>query len=207
VVLRVISHHIPIPGPKEPTILAAGRLARREFGLGRVGHRDLLQQRVQLVPLHGGVPARQFSICRQNYALVPIAARRSCRRRRGGVARVLSQPARAAGMGRERPLPDLPRNRGSRVPQGPGDRLDARNPTGGWRRSPLLRGGIDHLAFEVDGRDEVDDAHARCLSGGARIHFPPEEDRDVEDYYAVFAFDPDGIRVEVFCWSRADTTR
>jgi len=63
--------------------------------------------------------------------------------------------------------------------------------------------GIEHLAFEVDRRDEVDDAHARCLSAGVNIHFPPEEDRDVDNYYALFVFDPDGIRVEVFCWSRA----
>jgi catechol 2,3-dioxygenase-like lactoylglutathione lyase family enzyme len=62
--------------------------------------------------------------------------------------------------------------------------------------------GIEHLAFEVERRSEVDDAHARCLSSGAKIHFPPEEDRDVPGYYALFAFDPDGIRVEVFCWPR-----
>jgi catechol 2,3-dioxygenase-like lactoylglutathione lyase family enzyme len=62
--------------------------------------------------------------------------------------------------------------------------------------------GIEHLAFEVDGRDEVDEAHTRCLSRGGRVHFPPEEDRDVPGYYAFFAFDPDGIRVEVFCWPR-----
>jgi catechol 2,3-dioxygenase-like lactoylglutathione lyase family enzyme len=67
--------------------------------------------------------------------------------------------------------------------------------------------GIEHLAFEVDRRDEVDEAHERCLSGGAKIHFPPEEDRDVENYYGFVAFDPDGIRVEVFCWPRADTAR
>jgi catechol 2,3-dioxygenase-like lactoylglutathione lyase family enzyme len=38
--------------------------------------------------------------------------------------------------------------------------------------------GIEHLAFEVDERDEVDAAYERCLARGARIHFPPEEDRD-----------------------------
>jgi catechol 2,3-dioxygenase-like lactoylglutathione lyase family enzyme len=65
--------------------------------------------------------------------------------------------------------------------------------------------GIEHLAFEVERRDEVDGAYARCVSAGAKIHFHPEEDRDVEGYYAFFAFDPDGIRVEVFCWPRADT--
>jgi predicted lactoylglutathione lyase len=66
--------------------------------------------------------------------------------------------------------------------------------------------GIERLAFEVDRRDEVDDAYVRCLKRGAKIHFPPEEDRDVEGYYAFFAFDPDGFRVEVFWWPRADRT-
>ena len=65
--------------------------------------------------------------------------------------------------------------------------------------------GIEHLAFEVEGRDEVDEAHARCLASGAKVHFPPEEDRDEPGYYAFFVFDPDGIRVEVFCWSRDET--
>jgi catechol 2,3-dioxygenase-like lactoylglutathione lyase family enzyme len=63
--------------------------------------------------------------------------------------------------------------------------------------------GIEHLAFEVDSRDEVDAAHKRCVADGARIHFPPEEDRDVDGYYAFFAFDPDGMRMEVFAWPRA----
>jgi catechol 2,3-dioxygenase-like lactoylglutathione lyase family enzyme len=62
--------------------------------------------------------------------------------------------------------------------------------------------GIEHLAFEVDDRDEVDAAHSRCLAGEANIHFPPEDDRDVENYYALFVFDPDGLRVEVFSWER-----
>src|SRR3954463_5303503 len=57
--------------------------------------------------------------------------------------------------------------------------------------------GIEHLAFEVDERDEVDAAYSRCLAQEATIHFPPEEDRDIEGYYAFFVFDPDGIRVEV----------
>jgi catechol 2,3-dioxygenase-like lactoylglutathione lyase family enzyme len=59
--------------------------------------------------------------------------------------------------------------------------------------------GIEHLAFEVERRDEVDAAYERCLRAGATVHFPPEEDSDLDDYYALFVFDPDGIRVEVFC--------
>jgi catechol 2,3-dioxygenase-like lactoylglutathione lyase family enzyme len=58
--------------------------------------------------------------------------------------------------------------------------------------------GIEHVAFEVETREEVDEAHARCSALGASIHFPPEDDDDLEDYYSFFAFDPDGIRVEVF---------
>jgi glyoxylase I family protein len=62
--------------------------------------------------------------------------------------------------------------------------------------------GIEHLAFEVDQPDEVDAAYERCLARAAHIHFPPEQDRDLEGYYAFFVFDPDEIRIEVFCWPR-----
>ena len=41
----------------------------------------------------------------------------------------------------------------------------------------------------------------RAVSGGATIHYPPEEDRDEPGYHAFFVFDPDGFRIEVFCWS------
>lgn len=58
---------------------------------------------------------------------------------------------------------------------------------------------IEHVAFYVDTRAEVDDAYRRCLAMGANLHFPPEQDRDLEDYYELFVFDPDGIRVEVGC--------
>lgn len=59
--------------------------------------------------------------------------------------------------------------------------------------------GIEHIAFFVDTREEVEDAYRRCLAMGANVHYPPELDRDIEDYYALFVFDPDGIRVEVAC--------
>jgi catechol 2,3-dioxygenase-like lactoylglutathione lyase family enzyme len=75
--------------------------------------------------------------------------------------------------------------------------------------------GLEHLAFQVDTREEVDAAYQRCISAGGAIESPPEEhyvafededyyaffafDPDHEDYYAFFAFDPDEIRVEVVC--------
>lgn len=55
----------------------------------------------------------------------------------------------------------------------------------------------------MDEREEVDQAYERCVATGARIHFPPELDRDVADYHAFFAFDADGIRVEIFAWDEA----
>jgi glyoxylase I family protein len=59
--------------------------------------------------------------------------------------------------------------------------------------------GLEHLAFDADTREEVDAAYQRCLDIDARIHFPPEEDRDMEGYYELFVFDPDGLRIEVAC--------
>lgn len=62
--------------------------------------------------------------------------------------------------------------------------------------------GIEHLAFEVDRADEVDAAHERCVDAGGEIQSAPAQHYvdDGEDYYAFFAFDPDGIRIEVFAW-------
>jgi len=62
--------------------------------------------------------------------------------------------------------------------------------------------GLEHLAFEVDVHAEVDEAYGRCVAAGATIQSPPSHHyvEDGEDYYAFFAFDPDGIRIEVFSW-------
>jgi catechol 2,3-dioxygenase-like lactoylglutathione lyase family enzyme len=62
--------------------------------------------------------------------------------------------------------------------------------------------GIEHLAVFVDSREEVDEAYERCIQMGANVHHPPEEDNDEPGYWALFVFDPDGIRVEVAHWPR-----
>ena len=59
--------------------------------------------------------------------------------------------------------------------------------------------GLEHLAFYVDTREEVDSAYQRCLAAGAQVHFPPEEDHDLDGYYEMFVFDPDGHRIEIAC--------
>jgi catechol 2,3-dioxygenase-like lactoylglutathione lyase family enzyme len=70
-------------------------------------------------------------------------------------------------------------------------------PADGGRHS-YYRVGLEHLAFEVDRREQVDEAHERAVALGAEVHFPPEVDADLDDYYSFFVFDPDGLRVEVF---------
>jgi catechol 2,3-dioxygenase-like lactoylglutathione lyase family enzyme len=60
--------------------------------------------------------------------------------------------------------------------------------------------GLEHLAFQVDTRREVDESHERCIAANGRIESPPQEHYvgdEREDYYAFFAFDPDGFRIEV----------
>lgn len=59
--------------------------------------------------------------------------------------------------------------------------------------------GLEHLAFYVDTRAEVDAAYERCREIGARVQFPPEEDKDIEGFYEMFVFDPDGHRIEIAC--------
>ena len=60
--------------------------------------------------------------------------------------------------------------------------------------------GVEHIGISVDSREEVDGVYERAVEIGAQIHFPVEEDRDIPGYWAVFVFDPDGFRLEVFCW-------
>jgi catechol 2,3-dioxygenase-like lactoylglutathione lyase family enzyme len=63
--------------------------------------------------------------------------------------------------------------------------------------------GIEHFAVFVDSREEVDATYQRCLDIGANVHHPPEADNDEPGYWAMFVFDPDGIRLEVAHWPGA----
>ena len=60
--------------------------------------------------------------------------------------------------------------------------------------------GIEHIAISVESREDVDATYERCKELGVKVHFPPEEDRDEPGYWALFFFDPDGFRIEVFHW-------
>ncbi|HEY7018300.1 MAG TPA: VOC family protein [Gaiellaceae bacterium] len=59
------------------------------------------------------------------------------------------------------------------------------------------RVGLHHLAFEAPSRAAVNERADWLRSQGAEIESGPEEYWYVPGYYAVFFFDPDGIKLEI----------
>jgi catechol 2,3-dioxygenase-like lactoylglutathione lyase family enzyme len=57
--------------------------------------------------------------------------------------------------------------------------------------------GLHHLAFEVPSRAMVDERAAWLVSQGAEIESGPSEYFYTPGYYAVFFYDPDGIKLEI----------
>jgi glyoxylase I family protein len=57
--------------------------------------------------------------------------------------------------------------------------------------------GVHHICFDAPSRQAVDE-RARWLTGkGAEIESGPEEYGYTPGYYAVFFYDPDGIKLEI----------
>ena len=85
---------------------------------------------------------------------------------------------------------------------GPGSSVGIRKAPG--TREPQRIGGIDryeiglhHLAFEAVSREVVDERHNWLVGAGAEIETPPREYSYMPGYYAVFFYDPDGIKLEI----------
>jgi glyoxylase I family protein len=57
--------------------------------------------------------------------------------------------------------------------------------------------GIHHLAFAAADRDAVDERAAWLRERGAEIESGPAEYEYSPGYYAVFFYDPDGIKLEI----------
>jgi len=57
--------------------------------------------------------------------------------------------------------------------------------------------GIHHLAFEAPSRAVVNERHAWLVGSGAEIESPPREYGYMPGYYAVFFYDPDGLKLEI----------
>jgi glyoxylase I family protein len=57
--------------------------------------------------------------------------------------------------------------------------------------------GLHHLAFEADSRARVDELAAWARGQGVEIESEPQEYAYIPGYYAVFFYDPDGLKLEV----------
>jgi len=70
----------------------------------------------------------------------------------------------------------------------------AQSPAGEYERySP----GLHHLAFEAASRGAVDERADWLRATGAVIESEPQEYTYAPGYYAVFFFDPDGMKLEI----------
>jgi glyoxylase I family protein len=59
------------------------------------------------------------------------------------------------------------------------------------------RVGLHHLAFEASSRRDVDDRTAWLRTQGVEIESEPQEYAYIPGYYAVFFYDPDGLKLEI----------
>ncbi|HZO63012.1 MAG TPA: VOC family protein [Gaiellaceae bacterium] len=59
------------------------------------------------------------------------------------------------------------------------------------------RVGVHHIAFEAPSRYEVDERTEWLRARGTEIESGPEEYSYIPGYYAVFFYDPDGIKLEI----------
>ena len=57
--------------------------------------------------------------------------------------------------------------------------------------------GLHHLAFEAPSRRAVDERADWLLTAGAELESEPQEYTYSPGYYAVFFFDPDGMKLEI----------
>jgi catechol 2,3-dioxygenase-like lactoylglutathione lyase family enzyme len=57
--------------------------------------------------------------------------------------------------------------------------------------------GLHHLAFEASSRAAVDGRAEWCLANGVLLESAPQEYTYSPGYYAVFFYDPDGLKLEI----------
>ena len=57
--------------------------------------------------------------------------------------------------------------------------------------------GVHHVAFEAPSRFEVDERADWLRARGVPIESGPEEYSYIPGYYAVFFYDPDGLKLEI----------
>jgi glyoxylase I family protein len=57
--------------------------------------------------------------------------------------------------------------------------------------------GLHHLAFEADSRAQVDERADWARTQSVEIESEPMEYSYLPGYYAVFFYDPDGLKLEI----------
>jgi glyoxylase I family protein len=80
---------------------------------------------------------------------------------------------------------------------GPGTAIGLREAQSESDAYDRYRVGLHHLAFEAGSRAEVDDRAAWARAQGLELESEPQEYAYTPGYYAVFFYDPDGLKLEV----------
>jgi glyoxylase I family protein len=80
---------------------------------------------------------------------------------------------------------------------GPGTSLGLREALSESETYDRYRVGLHHLAFEVDSRGQVDERAAWVRAQGGELESEPQEYTYIPGYYAVFFYDPDGLKLEI----------
>jgi glyoxylase I family protein len=80
---------------------------------------------------------------------------------------------------------------------GPGSAIGLREAQTESEPYDRYRVGLHHLAFEADSRAQVDERAAWARAHGAEIESEPQEYTYLPGYYAVFFYDPDGLKLEI----------
>jgi catechol 2,3-dioxygenase-like lactoylglutathione lyase family enzyme len=80
---------------------------------------------------------------------------------------------------------------------GPGSSVGLREAQSVGEGVDRYRVGLHHVAFEASSRAAVDDRADWLRERGEEIESGPEEYSYQPGYYAVFFYDPDGIKLEI----------
>jgi glyoxylase I family protein len=80
---------------------------------------------------------------------------------------------------------------------GPGTAIGLREAQSESDEYDRYRTGLHHLAFEAESRGVVDERATWLRSYGAELESAPQEYSYIPGYYAVFFYDPDGLKLEI----------
>jgi glyoxylase I family protein len=80
---------------------------------------------------------------------------------------------------------------------GPGTAVGLRQAQSKSEPYDRYRVGLHHLAFEAGSRSVVDERAAWLRTHGVEVENEPQEYTYLPGYYAVFFYDPDGLKLEI----------